>query len=79
MYTIEAAYVFGIAMLCILTLVNGSIRLHQKVVGYAREAMVQEIRSHTQDQEKEMFRPEEMIRAVTIFQRGGSGAEGGGE
>ncbi len=68
MNTIEASYIFGISFLVIASLISGTIKLHQKITGFTREAMQTEWQNHQKDESKEQFRPEELCRAATLLE-----------
>ncbi len=68
MNTIEATYVFSISLMVIATIINGAIHLQTKINNYTRSALKTEINSHTADGEK-IFKPENFIRTVSIFEQ----------
>lgn len=68
MNTVEASYVFGITFLVIATLISGTIKLHQKVTGFTKEAMETEWQNHQKEEEKTQFRPEALCRAATLLE-----------
>ncbi len=68
MNTLEATYIFSIALMIIATIINGAIHLQTKINNYTRTAIETEINSHTPDGEK-IFKPENFIRGVSIFEQ----------
>ncbi len=68
MNTVESSYVFGITFLVIASLISSTIKLHQKITGFTREAMETEWQSHQKEEEKTQFRPEALCRAATLLE-----------
>jgi hypothetical protein len=68
MNTLEATYIFSISLMVIATLITGAIKLQSKINTYTRTALETEINSHSPDGEK-IFKPENFMRAVSIFEQ----------
>lgn len=68
MHTIEAAYIFALSMMIILTLTSSSIRLNKQVVTETRTLLQAELESHEEGGSKS-FRPEDFIRSVTLLEK----------
>ncbi|SFG33967.1 hypothetical protein [Oribacterium sp. WCC10] len=76
MNTLEATYIFSISFLVIATLINGAIHLQSKINAYTRTALESEIDSHKPDGEK-IFKPENFIREISLFEQDKDPAEKG--
>lgn len=68
MYTIEATYVFTIVFLVIAFIINGTIKMENKVVVFAEEWIQTELNGHTEGNEK-MYQPEAFVRGATLFEQ----------
>ncbi len=77
MNTLEATYIFSISFLVIATLINGAIHLQSRINNYTRDALETELNSHKADGEK-IFKPENFIRGISIFEQDVDPAEKGG-
>ena len=68
MHTIEAAYIFALSMMVILTLTSSTIRLNKQVITETRNLLQEEVESHKEGGSKG-FRPEDFIRSVTLLEK----------
>lgn len=73
MYTTELSYVLAVSFLLIFFLVNGSVNYHQELHRFSSFHMEEEIKGHSMDEEKTVFRPERFIRAATLLEAEGKG------
>jgi hypothetical protein len=68
MHTIEAAYIFALSMMVMLTLTSSTIRLNKQVITETKALLQEEVESHEEGGSKG-FRPEDFIRSVTLLEK----------
>lgn len=68
MYTIELSYILLISVLSICCLLNGTIQYHQELYKFTAVHMEEELKNHSEGNQKTLYQPEKLMRMGTLLE-----------